>query len=453
MSRAIDALADMVAATRLEAIPADVQRMARLVLLDTIGVILGGSEQPEVVGLRRGLSFGSGTGATVLARGWAPNDAGRAAFLNGVAGRAIEMTETHAKVSCQAAIQIVPGALAVAERTGSSGGELLVALVTGYDVAIRIGAATTRRPLAHPLGQAGMLGAIAAGARLRGLDAAGTGTAIRIGGNLMVTAGYGNVVAGATTINAAGGMSAMAAVTAPEMVLAGFTAQRDAIEQTMVDLLSIGFTDTPVFDGLGSRWEIAQVLFRLRACCNPIYPALDALAEALAVLRPAPQDIERIEVETYDFAAGLGVKAPPGHFGARYSLPHAAAALVANGHLGYASFTDAAVRDPVISALRQRVDVVEDPAMTARLPAFKPARVTLVLKDGRREVRSVLDDRRAGQVLDEAPVREKFRELAGLLLTDAGVTAVEQAVDQCEQWPSMAPLMDALRRGAKPVAD
>ncbi|MFN7428550.1 MAG: MmgE/PrpD family protein [bacterium] len=83
------------------------------------------------------------------------------------------MCETHGKVSCQAAIQVVPGALAVAERAGRNGRELLEALVTGYDVAIRLGAATTRRPLAHPLGQAGMLGAIAAGARLRGLDAAG----------------------------------------------------------------------------------------------------------------------------------------------------------------------------------------------------------------------------------------------------------------------------------------
>jgi 2-methylcitrate dehydratase PrpD len=449
MSEAIEALAGMAAETHWDDIPAGVQRLARLVLLDTIGVILGGSEQPEVARLRAGLSSGAGSGATVLARGWAANDAGRVAFLNGVAGRAIEMCETHGKVSCQAAIQVVPGALAVAERAGRNGRELLEALVTGYDVAIRLGAATTRRPLAHPLGQAGMLGAIAAGARLRGLDAAGISTAIRIGGNLMVTAGYGNVVAGATTLNAVGGLSAMAAVNAPELVLAGFTAQDDAIEQTMTELLSVGFNPVPVFDGLGARWEIAQVLFRLRACCNPIYPALDALADVLARLKPRPEDIERIDVETYDFAAGLGVQEPPGHFGARYSLPHAAAALVVNGHLGYASFTDAAVRDPVLTALRHRVHVVEDEAMTARLPASKPARVTLVLKDGRRETCSVEDDRRVGEAFDEAPVRAKYRELAGLVLTDAGVAAVESAIERCEEWPSMAPLLDALRTGGR----
>jgi 2-methylcitrate dehydratase PrpD len=143
------------------------------------------------------------------------------------------------------------------------------------------------------------------------------------------------------------------------------------------------------------------------------------------------------------------VRNPPGHFGARYSLPHAAAALVVNGHLGYASFIDAAVRDPVIAGLRQRVSVVEDPAMTARLPSSKPARVTLVLKDGRRDIRSVDDDRRAGADLDEAPVRAKYRELAGLVLTDEAVAEVEALVDCCERWPSMATLLDALRRGGR----
>jgi len=448
MTAGIDALAQLVAHTRWEDLPPAIQRNARLVLLDTLGVILGGSEQPEVGRLRAQFADSAGRGATVFARGWPATDPGRAAFLNGVAGRSIEMTETHEVVSCQAAIQMVPGALAVAQAQRCSGRDLLTALVVGYDVAIRIGAATRRRPLAHPLGQAGMIGSIAAGARLRGLGAAATSTAMRIGGNLMVTAGYGNVVAGATTINASGGMAAMAAVLAPQLAAAGFTAQDDAIEQTMVHLLSEGFDPARVFDELGRRWEIGNILFRLRACCNPIYPALDALENALAVLRPRPEDIERIDVLTYEFAAGLGARNPPNHFGARYSLPHAAAALVVNGHLEYPSFTEAAVHHPVIAALRQRVSVAEDPAMSAQVPRLKPAQVTLVLKDGRQDVQQVDDDRRAGKAFDEAEVRKKFRGLAGLLLTAEGVAEVESAVDRCEQWPTLDPLLDALREGA-----
>ena len=53
MGQQIEALAKFVAETRWENIPAPVQQHAKLVLLDTIGVILAGSVRPEVAALRR----------------------------------------------------------------------------------------------------------------------------------------------------------------------------------------------------------------------------------------------------------------------------------------------------------------------------------------------------------------------------------------------------------------
>jgi 2-methylcitrate dehydratase PrpD len=235
------------------------------------------------------------------------------------------------------------------------------------------------------------------------------------------------------------------------MALAGFVAKEDAIEHTMVHLLGEAFDPSALTDGLGHTWMIADSNFRLRACCNPIYPVLDALEDALAELDAKPGEVERIDAATWKFAAGMGEADPPNHFAARYSLPHAAAALVINGHLGYASFTDAAVRDPAIAALRQRVTLVEDPQMTAATPRLKPARVTVVLKDGRSCTKARDDDRRAGQRTDPAEVRDKFRGLAGLVLTKAGVAAVESAIDEVETWPTMAPLIDALHRGSPGV--
>ena len=74
--------------TRCEDIPEWVRAHARLVLLDTLGVILAGSERPEVAALRERLGAGAGSGATVYARGWPRSDPRTAALLNGVAGRA-----------------------------------------------------------------------------------------------------------------------------------------------------------------------------------------------------------------------------------------------------------------------------------------------------------------------------------------------------------------------------
>ena len=445
MAEQIEKLARFVADTQWEDIPRPVQQHANLVLLDTLGVILAGSVQPEVRRLHEGLNASAGTGATVFTRGWPVTDAGRAALLNGIAARSIELGELHDDVSAQAAVQIVPGLLAVAESSRCNGREILTALVVAYDFAIRVGGATTRRPLAHPNGQASLLGAIAAGARARGLNAAQTSTAVRIGANLVVSAAYSNVVAGATTINVAGGMSGFAASLAPELAIAGFSAQDDAIEQAMTSLVSDGFDASHLLDELGKRWEITHNHFRLRACCYPIYPALDALEEALAELHPTPEDIERIDVATYKFAAGMCNAEPPTYFGAKYSLPHAAAALVANGHLRYESFTETALRNPAIAALRRRVHITEEPAMSAALPRLKPARVTLTLKDGRQATHALENEKHAGKPYRESDVREKFRELAGLVLTPEGVQAVERAVDECVDWPSVDPLLKVLR--------
>jgi len=75
--------------------------------------------------------------------------------------------------------------------------------VLGYEAAARLCAAVTARPLVHQNGQACLLGAVAAAARLHGLDAAGVSRAIRIGATLMLTPSYTAAVAGATALNVA----------------------------------------------------------------------------------------------------------------------------------------------------------------------------------------------------------------------------------------------------------
>jgi len=105
------------------------------------------------------------------------------------------------------------------------------------------------------------------------------------------------------------------------------------------------------------------------------------------------------------------------------------------GHAGHAALDDAAIHDPAIVALRHRVTVVEDPAMSALVPRLRPARVTLVLTDGRSAIHEC-DSHRGdfNQPFTETELRDKFRDLAGTVLTEEGVRLVEQAVDDCETW-------------------
>jgi 2-methylcitrate dehydratase PrpD len=231
VTRQIEELTAFVATTTWDDVPASVQQQTKLVLLDTLGVILAGAERPEVRRLREQL--GSGSGATVYARGSPSHDPRTAALLNGIAGRSIELCEGLRLVSGQAAMQVLPAVLAVGEQAHSAGRDMLTALLLGYDVAARLAGGFTPRPLAHQNGQVSLLAAAAAGARLRGLDASGISRAMRIATTLLSTPSYTDAVAGATGLNVAGGMSGFAGALAPELALAGFEAQDGAIEQAV----------------------------------------------------------------------------------------------------------------------------------------------------------------------------------------------------------------------------
>ncbi|MCC6534415.1 MAG: MmgE/PrpD family protein [Burkholderiales bacterium] len=434
MGQPIEQLARFVATTRWSDIPAPVQIHTKLVFLDTFGVILAGSARPEAAELRARLSLNAGCGATVFARSWEACDPRTAALLNGIAGRAIELCEGLRLVSGQAAIQVLPGILALGESMRCSGQELLNALVLGYEVAGRLCSAFTPRPLAHQNGQASLLAAAAGGARIAGLDATGISNAMRIATSLLLTPSYTNAVAGATALNVAGGMSGWVGALAPELARAGFTAQPDAIEEALGQMVGAGFDSTHLLDEIGTRWDIRRNYFRLYACCNPIHPALDALQAALGALQPKAEEIERIDIATYRFASVMRNPRPANFFASKYSLPHAAAVLVVRGGLGHAMLDDSALDDPAIGSLRMRVHVEEDAAMSALAPKLRPARVTVTLKDGR-SAQHACESHRGdfNQPFELAELHAKFRELAGHVLTDEGVEralAMAQGLDR-----------------------
>ncbi|HEU4463750.1 MAG TPA: MmgE/PrpD family protein, partial [Gemmatimonadota bacterium] len=283
------------------------------------------------------------------------------------------------------------------------------------------------------------------GTRVRGLNGDQTSLALRIAAILVLTPSYTNAVAGATALNVAGGMSAFAGTLAPELALAGVAAQPNAIEEALGQLVGDGFRPEAVTEELGQRWEITRNYFRLRACCNPIYSALDALHDILTELQPLPDTIARVDVATYRFAANMREPDPINDFAAKYSLPHAAAALIVRGNAGYHAFTDDAVRDPAIAGLRRRVTVREDPVLNASVPRLKPARVTVTFTDGRQVTR--LREAARGDFRDpyrEDEVRAKFRELARVALSAGAVTRVEELVDRLDELPRLSDLVAAL---------
>jgi 2-methylcitrate dehydratase PrpD len=182
---------------------------------------------------------------------------------------------------------------------------------------------------------------------------------------------------------------------------------------------------------LGTRWEIARNYFKRHAACRYTHAALDALAEitARAGGRIAPDQVERIEVDTYVWAAQLDSHAPRNMLAAKFSLPFALATTLVNGAATVAAFRAPALHDGAVQALARRVVVREDPALTARLPALRPARVRVTLRDGRVfEVETLTNRGDTEDPYRPDEVRAKFHELADPVWGAAHATRIAEAV-------------------------
>ena len=143
-----------------------------------------------------------------------------------------------------------------------------------------------------------------------------------------------------------------------------------------------------------------------------------------------PEAIDRIDVATYVWAAQLDGKEPRNMLAAKFSLPFTLATTIVNGAASIPAFRDPAREDERTRALARRVVVREDPELTSMLPGLRPARVTIVLKDGRSLHAEALTNR--GDTEDpysDREIREKFHELTSPVWDEGRRNAILEAVD------------------------
>ena len=413
-----------------EAIPGAVREHAALVLADTVGAILGGSQEPEVRRLH-GAERAAGP-ATVLGSGFAPAEPWWAIVANGLAGTTLELDEGSRFARGHPAIHVLPAALAEAERLGQSGAALIAALVVGYDVAARLGGAAPVRPGMHMHGVHGAVGAAAAVARLRSLDREATARVLGVAAGLTLGTSWRTALGGATVRNAYAGVAGANGWLAVDLGVAGVTALPDMLEEIFGRISGNGLDAAAVVDRLGHRFEISRNYFKRHACCRYNHPAVDAIEELLALRAVAAEEIVSIRVATSALGATMSARDPVGSLGAKFSIPYTLAARLVLGSwedCGVGAFREPALSDARIRALARRVEVLEDPALTALTPGARPARVEMRLADGRVLVRQV--DQPFGEFdrpYPESALREKF---VALVQPELGAPGAGSAWDLC----------------------
>lgn len=376
----LDRLSRFAAALDIDRLPTTLREQVGWILADTIAAIAGGSAEPELQSLASRLDDAGPATLIGLGRGTSMDVA---ALVNGTAGTFLEMDEGNRFSRGHPAIHVIPAALALAQHRGADTAAFLSAIVAGYEVGSRIGAAARLRGTMHPHGTWGTIGAAAACARVAGEAHTAMHSAINISASLTTATSKRTMLEGGLVRNTYAGMANRNGLLAYQLACSGFTGERDGVASLMRDIISDHFDTEAVVAGLGDQWHLMQNYFKLHSCCRFNHGTLDAIDQLAARgALPDAEQISAIAVTSYAYAAELDDPAPHNTLGAKFSVPFAVATRIVHGSSGLRSFSQDAVQNPRVRSLAARVSITEDPAMTRRLPLERPARVVITLRGG-----------------------------------------------------------------------
>jgi 2-methylcitrate dehydratase PrpD len=344
-----------------ERLPKDAVEVARTGFIDCIATMIAGAPDPAPQLLRQAL-HPTGGEATLYFTG-ERSPAPEAAWINGTAGHALDYDDV-ASLRGHPSTVLVPAIIAEGEALGASGRAMLAAYVAGYETWAELAwrdPGHHHRKGWHPTGIFGPIGAAAACALLRGLDADGATRALALAASQSsgTMANFGTM-----TKPFHAGRSAHSGLMSARLAELGFTASPDALEHPQGFLSAVspaGAVDreTPP-KGLGSDWWITKYRLGIKKypACYCTHRALDAMLELLVRHPLDPGQIERITVSLSDtHALILRNHQPQTGLAAKFSMEFAMAAAVIARRAGLAEYTDGFVRRPEVQELMRRVGV------------------------------------------------------------------------------------------------
>jgi 2-methylcitrate dehydratase len=310
--------------------------------------------------------------------------------------------------------------LAVAEASGSSGRELITAVVLGYELYLRISDAV-KVPSFDCVNFA-CIGTAAAGARLMGLGQQAVADAIAmaaVSGNVLAQVRNGHLSvwkavaagqAGRTGVSCA--VMAAAGMQGPHLPFMGKHGWCNHVSGPL-QLAPMG--------GRDASFKISDTLIKQRSSCATTISSILAAEKASAPVRDRLEQVKAVTVEVYDTAKrNLGTEAhhwdPRSRETADHSIPYVVAATLIDGTITPLQFNEAHLWSPQLRALLPKIAVAENPEFTRiyhRVPVEHPARVTVEMKDGQRIVGE--SGGRNGDLSNpksDAEIEAKFRGMA-----------------------------------------
>lgn len=444
-------IADHVASVRFDDLDVATIAAAKRSLLDAIGVSLAAT------------GLGEGCGAFVdhvAAAGGAPEavvwntahrvPAAAAALANGALAHALDFEDAHDGALVHPNGPTVPAAIAVAERVGASGADLLTALAAGADLVCRLGLALDHDPALdgwYPPAILQPFGAAAAASILLNLDATATLDALSL--TLATTTGTAEMVRSPRSVLRAvrDGFGAEAGVRAALLAAAGvggFERPFDGHAGLFALYARGAWSSETLVDGLGIRYAGVDLSFKRWPSCRGTHGAIQAALDARPVVvsrggigRVAGITVAGIALNQM-LAEPRGQRVTPATaIDAKFSLPFTVAHALVHGAVGLDAFSSEARTDADVLALADRVrfvvdDTIHDPSGARLVIEFEPVGGEPA-PSIEREVGAAVGA--PGDPLGDVDLRDKFRHnvaVASPPLDPAHGDAIIRAVDRLE---------------------
>lgn len=370
-------LARFAVETELEDLPERVLHETKLLLLDHVGCALGGlSTERGRMAASHAREMGGPSASSIIGVDERVSPV-EAAFANGELMVALDFSNIVA--GGHDGLYVIPTLLAMAERAGASGEELLVATAVGQEISARIGRAlgkhavtkeAVRRMLEGERGVTGNaysnFGAAGGAGRLLGLDGETVTHALGIAGHLTQVLSYsrwGQTDESYMAKYGTPGWQDTGAVRATLLAERGYTG-----DVTVLDDPEHGFAwfagydhwdPEGIADDLGEEWWFnVRTHYKPYPCCGAFHCALDCFYTVLEEHDLAPDEIDHVTAycrgEMHGFPEG-GIEGR--QFDPEYVFG-VAALRVPRGPEWYAEET---MNDPDVEAFGEKVTTVANP--------------------------------------------------------------------------------------------
>ena len=342
-------------------------------------------------------------------------------------------------------------AIAMAERTGANGRDVLGAMVLGYEIAGRVDEALTpgRGTRGFHSSIATIFGSAVASGTILKLTPAQMTQAIAIA----ATSIGGLAIAANTSVAREyhAGLSAMLGINAAMAARKGLVAEENVLEAPHGYFAAYGGEHLEDFTkDLGKDWDITtEMAIKLVPGAHPAHAAAEAAANAALAGNVNPDEVVEIMVSAAKYKKLPGEKHPTDLIGVAHSLTYFLAAAVADRGYGWIHATPEKVADPVIARLIDTVTLDPNPQpYPDRFPHHHGATVTITLKDGRKFSSHVDFPRGSGpRGIDWADVDAKYRKLVSLSkLAPKAIEDSLKVVHDFEAVKNMSELTSLLRR-------